>query len=126
MKNILTIFAVLLCATAFSQTVISSTTTVSALSLMANGQYRIINGTDTLDLSKDTSLILTKTVTIHDTIPRICPICPTCPPPVVCPTCPAQRLMVGLSYNPVTNQWIVTYNDGGTSIFVPTKTMFLQ
>lgn len=126
MKNILSLLCVLFCATAFGQTVIQPTTTVSALSQMANGRYRIINGTDTLDLSKDTSLILTKTVTIHDTIPRICPVCPTCPPPVVCPICPAIRLMVGLSYNPVTNQWIITYNDGGTSIFVPTKTTFLQ
>lgn len=118
-KNIIIIVFILLSGTAFSQTIIPATTTIHDFSLMKNGQYRIISPTDTLDVTKDTALIITKivTVTIHDTIPRICP---------VCPVCPTQRSMIGISYNPVTNQWITTYNDNSTSIFTPTKTLFIQ
>jgi len=116
-KKILFIGAILISAVAhsYAQTILPSTTTLHDFAVMKNGWYRIITTTDTTDVTKDTSQIVT--------------ISKTCPPPIICPickTCAAQRIFMGETYNPKTNQWIITYSDGSTTTFVPTTTITIK
>lgn len=113
MRKLLIVLLILSSRIANAQTLLPATTTVHDLSLMKSGQYRIITATDTTDITKDTSLILT--------VPKVCPVCPVpvvCPPPVVCPACPqipAPRVATGITWDIILNKKIITYNTGPTS-----------
>jgi len=116
----------------YAQTVISPSTTVLAFSAMNTGQYRFINSGDTVYFNKDTLGIKIVSITVHDTIPKICPVCKVfskadtvaiqalkiCPPPIICPACPPipkQRTATGISWDIILNKKTITYDNGTTS-----------
>lgn len=88
-------------------TIIPASTTIEAFSALTAGQYRFFGSVkkDTTDVGLDKSLV--------------CPICPSCPPPVVCPVCPpipAQRgIVVSYCWDTVNKKTIFIYQDGSTS-----------
>ena len=57
----------------------------------------------------------TITVTIHDTLPRVCPVCPVCPAPIVCPPIPKQRTAIGIVWDIILNKKVISYDDGTQS-----------
>lgn len=96
-------------------TVLPAATTIRQFSTMPTGQYQFFISMDTIvDLTKDTALIVTKIVTIHDTVKLPCP-------PVdsvaikalkICPPQPKQRTVIGISLDLMTNKKLITYSDG--------------
>jgi hypothetical protein len=142
MKKLIIVFLMLPFALS-AQKVISPATRVDTLFYMPTGLYRFITTLDTVDLSTAGPLYDTIKITVHDTIPRVCPTCPickvytaadtaaiqalkvcptcptcpVCPPPVICPVCPPppkQRTANSLTWNPALGKWVIGYDDGST------------
>ncbi len=132
MKRILFIAALFFSLSGYSQTLVSSSTTLAtATSFVYGNTYRFFYPTtlDTVDFVFDLN-VPTKADTIAIQALKVCPVCPVCPPPVVCPppiVCPppaAPRLAksISISGNTVT----VTYNTGSPSTFTLTKPIVIQ
>lgn len=111
MKYLLIILLIGFAFTAFAQTtvLISPTVTVDSLhKLPTTNTYRFytIAQKDTVDLKIDKVYA--------------CPACPVCPPP------PKQRIWKGMSINTRTGIVIVTYDDNTTTTHTLTNTIFIQ
>ncbi len=108
MRILAIILLVLLSRFAGAQTVIKDTT-VSAFSGMKSGVYKIVSGKDTFYITKDTSAIITKTVTVVTLCPKVDTL--AIQNLKICPVI-KQRTAKSIAWDTVNRKLIVVYDDG--------------